>query len=123
MRRYIWLVCLVIFVLMSSGLALAQDNTQDVFCGSLSDDDCTLMGRSENFAMTSAKIDLNLDVTMMIDDGTQSFNMQASGAFVADSDIFVSLKDMQQPMTTFEQIKALVEILRGVDSELALNIT
>jgi len=123
MRRYLWFVFLVIFVLLSSGLALAQDEMQDVYCGTLSEQDCDLLIRNKDFALTAASVDLNMEMTATVDDEAETFIVAATGAFVADPDMMASLKDMQPPMTTLDQIKMLVEIMRGLDGELTITIT
>lgn len=122
MRRYIWLVFLVIFALLSSGLALAQDDTQDVFCGSLSEADCVLMTRADNFDLTSAAVDVNMDMTATVNQEAIALNLTASGAFIVDPSMMPDMA-VQPPMTALEQIKTAVEVMRGFDGELSVTIT
>ncbi|MCC6615519.1 MAG: hypothetical protein IT320_18745 [Anaerolineae bacterium] len=123
MRRYLLLALLLIFVLLSSGLALAQDDMQGVYCGALSEQDCDLLMRNKDFALSSAHIDFSFNMDLTAENESFSLSGTGSGAFVGAPALTTSLQDMQPAITTLQQIELAVNVMRDLDAEMTLSIT
>lgn len=126
------LLVLVILLSMPFGSALAQGGEDaPVYCGDLSADDCAILEQSElamlEVASSAVSIQMDMDMVGMEDpDDAFSMSFLMDGVFAADPEILANFEGAPDPeaMTEMmsEGLAALVELLRGVQGEVSLEI-
>lgn len=131
-KVYLMMTLILALLLATSGTALAQEPF--VFCGDLSEADCTLLQESHAASMELQSGSSTFDVSMVISNipdapfNTLDFQITGDAAYVVDPALLETMKGMQaDPMAMFSTPEGMTEwfnsVIGGVATDANLTLT